>query len=171
MPKTLRQLMYSSVIMTFLGIATMNAAQAGCTDPAAPAVDWYRCYMDSRQFLNVDLTGARLREARFNRGSLAGSDMTLVDGRRAKFLHTDLSTAKFDKALLSEADFTNATLESASLKEADLRRARFFRANLKNTDFTGANLTGADLQKADLSGAIWIDGTHVCAENSIGQCN
>ena len=171
MPKTIRQLICLIGFISVFDIATTNAARAGCTDPAAPAVDWYRCYMDSRQFLNVDLTGARLREARFNRGSLAGSDMTLVDGRRAKFLHTDLSTTKFDKALLSEADFTNATLEGASLKEADLRRARFFRANLKGADFTGADLTGADLQKADLSGAIWIDGTYVCAENSVGQCN
>ena len=160
-----------TIFISVFDIATTTTARAGCTDPAAPTVDWYRCYMDSRQFLNVDLTGARLREARFNRGSLAGSNMTLVDGRRAKFLHTDLSDAKFDKALLSEADFTNATLEGASLKEADLRRARFFRANLKNANFTDANLTGADLQKADLSGAIWIDGTHICAENSIGQCN
>ncbi len=156
-----------------LGLQSLwiGRALAGCTDPAGPAVDWYRCYMDSRSFQNADLRGARLREARFNRGDLSGSDMTLIDGRRAKFLHTDLTGALFDRALLQGADFTNANLRGASLKEADLSRARFFRANLQEADFTGADLDRADLQKADLSGARWIDGEQICAPGSIGQCN
>lgn len=152
-------------------IAMPNSASAGCTDPARPAVDWYRCYMDSRSFKEVDLSGARLREARFNRGNLSGSDLTLVDGRRAKFIHTELVETKFDRALLREADFTNAILTGSSFKNADLSRTRFFRANLRDVDFTGAQLDGADFLKADLSGARWVDGTYLCSEGSIGQCN
>ncbi len=166
-----RALMLCSVIFVTTPLGGVSAAVAGCTDPATPAVDWYRCYMDSRSFEGVDLQGARLREARFNRGNLSGANLTLVDGRRAKFLHTELIETKFDRALLSGADFTNANLTGASFKGAELSRARFFRANLQEADFTDARLDRVDFQKADLSGARWVDGKTICAEGSIGQCN
>ena len=78
---------------------------------------------------------------------------------------------RFDDANLAQADLTKAALVGASLRNVDLTRARMFRANLSGADLTGARLQGADLLKANFSGATWIDGTTVCAEGSIGQCN
>ena len=174
MPNSLKSvclLIFGSTFIAAGSFAASGNALAGCTDPAGPAVDWYRCYMDSRSFTEVNLRGARLREARFNRADLSGSDLTLIDGRRAKFLNTDMKGTILDRALLQGADFTNANLSGASFKEADLSRARFFRTNLQEADFSGAVLNGVDFQKADLSGATWVDGSHICAQDSIGQCN
>ncbi len=143
---------------------------AACTDPARPEVDWNRCYHDGRNLGTVDLTGAKLRGARFNRANLEDSDLSKTDGRRAKFVSAVLTGVQFDNANLTEADFTKADLSGASFKDANLRSARLFRAILKDADFTGARLQAADLLNADLSGARWTDGETVCAEGSISQC-
>jgi uncharacterized protein YjbI with pentapeptide repeats len=134
-------------VLAFAGACLVSGpALAGCTDAAAPGVDWSRCYLDGKDLRNVDLTGAWLRSASFNRADLSDSNLSEVDGFRAKFV-------------------------SAMATNAHLRHARFFRANLRGADLTGARMRGADLLNADLSGATWTDGEKVCAEGSIGQCN
>lgn len=150
---------------------TMGSANAACTDTPAPGVNWQRCYLDNRNFKNVDLAGAILRGAFFAQSNLSGSNFTKIDGRRSKFVSASLNNGIFDRARLVGADFTNSDLMNSSFKEADLRRARFFRANLKGADFSKAILNNTDFLKANLSGAIWIDGKTVCSEGSIGQCN
>jgi uncharacterized protein YjbI with pentapeptide repeats len=147
------------------------AALAGCTDPPAPGVNWQRCVQDGLEFREVDLTGARLRGTSFFRADLTGSDLSEVNAFEAKFVNAMMAGVRLDRAKLSEADFTKADLSKASLVGADLRRARFFSAVLRGADLTDARLGGADLTRADLSGATWRDGTHVCAEGSIGRCN
>ncbi len=145
-------------------------AQAACADPPRPGVNWQRCYHDDRPFIDVDLTGANLREARMTWTDLSGANLSGIDARRAKFLNARLIGARLDGANLTEADFTSANLSGASLKDALLRGTRLFGANLRGADFTGARLERADLLNADMSGATWIDGKTVCAEGSISQC-
>ncbi|MCY4479983.1 MAG: pentapeptide repeat-containing protein [Rhodospirillales bacterium] len=149
----------------------LPAAQAACTDTPQPGVDWRRCLLDNRNFVDVDLAGATLREGFFARSDLTGADFSAVDGRRAKFTDAVLEDTSWAGARLIGTDFTKSDLSGASFEGADLRRARFFRADLRGVDFTGARLDGTDFLKADLSGAIWIDGNKVCAEGSSGQCN
>jgi uncharacterized protein YjbI with pentapeptide repeats len=159
-------------VLAFAGACLVSGpALAGCTDAAAPGVDWSRCYLDGKDLRNVDLTGAWLRSASFNRADLSDSNLSEVDGFRAKFVSAMATNARFDGARLEKADLTKADLSGASFADANLRHARFFRANLRGADLTGARMRGADLLNADLSGATWTDGEKVCAEGSIGQCN
>lgn len=152
-------------------LACIPAMAADCTQPAAPKVDWQRCYMDGRDLARHDLSGARLRETSFQRANLAGTLMSKADGYRARFISADMRAARLDEGLFSDADFTKADLSGASLARADIRRARFFHAILRGADLTGAKTQGAELITADLSGARWTDGQTICAEGSLGQCN
>jgi uncharacterized protein YjbI with pentapeptide repeats len=156
-------------VLAFAALAG-HPASAACTDPPRPNVNWERCYMEQRNFSASDLSGARLRDARFNRSNLDDSNLSAVDAHRAKFISASMSNIVFDNAHLTESDFTKADLHGASFARADLRRTRLFRANLRGANFFGARMTGADFLKADLSGATWVDGKTVCAEGSIGQC-
>jgi uncharacterized protein YjbI with pentapeptide repeats len=156
-----------------LGVALWLAATpalAACTDPAGPEVNWRRCYQDARNLVAVDLTGAQLRDATFQRSALDRATLAGADAYRAKFISATLTEAVFDGARLTESDFTSADLTGASLKDADLRNARFVGATMVGVDLSGARLGGAELRNADLSGATWVDGTRVCAEGSRGQC-
>ena len=148
-----------------------QSAQAACTDPARPEAEWQRCYFDERVFKDVDLTGANLRDTRFIRAKLTGSDLSKVSAHRARFISAQVNNVKFDGARLTEVDFTKTDLSNSSFRKANLRRARLIRANLRGADLTGARLKGADLLNADLSGATWTDGKTICAEGSLGQCN
>ena len=163
--------------VAFIGISFVlvmlsgNQASAGCADPAAPEVDWVRCYHDERDLSGVDLSGARLRDTHFTRADLSSANLSGADGFRTKFVSARLIKTKFDGARLTDSDFTKADLTGASLVKADLRRAKLYRAILRDADLTGAKLRGADLINADLSGALWTDGKTRCAKGSIGQCN
>jgi len=148
-----------------------TSAVAGCTDPASPGVNWRRCYHDGRDLGAVDLSGAQLRDATFQRSLLDGGILDGIDGFRAKFISASMTGVSLNGSRLFEADLTKADLTGASLRDADLRNAKLVNAILRDTDFTGARLAGADLRNADLSGAIWVDGTRICADGSIGQCN
>lgn len=159
------------VVVGFLITPPLGPVLAGCTDPAAPAVNWLRCYFDERDLRGTDLTDATLRDGRFARADLGGAKLVRVDARRAKFFTAALVDVDFNSARLAEADFTKANLTGASFRKADLRRAKLFRAILRDADFTEARMRGADLLDADLSGARWVDGKTICAEGSIGQCN
>lgn len=148
-----------------------QAALAGCTDPATPEVNWRRCFHDGRPLVGVDLTKAQLRDATFQRSDLTRANLTGADAYRAKFVSATLPQVVFDGARLIEADFTRADLTAASLRGADLRNAKLVGADLRGADLTGARLEGTDLRNANLSMAVWLDGTRVCAEGSVGQCN
>lgn len=159
-----------AVWVALLALAPVGRA-ADCTQPAEPKVDWQRCYVDEKDFPGHDLTGARLRETSFQRANLEKAILVTVDAYRARFISADMKGARLDGGIFAEADFTKADLTGASLKDTDLRRAKFFRASLRGADLTGAKTLGADFLNADLSGARWIDGSRICAEGSLGQCN
>ena len=174
-PETMVRL---AVMVAGIGVAGLLAtllpagpAQAACTDPPAPEVNWQRCILDGLELEGVDLSGARLRDGSFFRSKLSGSDLSGVNAFRAKFVNAELRETKLDGANLSEVDLTKADLRGASLKGADLRRARLFRADLSGADLTDARLRGADLTRAELSGATWTDGQRICAQGSRGRCN
>ena len=150
---------------------TPAIAQAACTDPPEPGVDWRRCLFDRQELNGVDLQKARLRDVSFFRAELIGSNLSGSDAFRAKFVNAIMTGVRFEAAKLSEADFTKADLRDASFVGSDMRRTRLNRANLRGADLTNARLEGADLTRADLSGATWTSGNKVCAEGSIGRCN
>jgi len=156
------------LLLTALTLA--GSAQAACTDPAAPAVNWRRCYMDGRDLKSAPLEGAMLREATFQRSDLTAARLAQADAYRAKFLSARMDGVVLDGARLIEADLTRAEMTGASLKEADLRNAKLVGAIMKGADLTGARLEGADLRNADLSGARWTDG-RICGDASLGQCH
>ena len=169
MKSTARSMLHAAVA-AFLLILTAGTASAACTDPPQPGVDWRQCNFDRYDLARIDLTGARLDNASFNRATLAGTDFSRLEGGRVRFLGADLKEAVFDAARLRGADFTEAKLENASFKGADLADARLVSANLRGVDLTGAKLRDANFFRADLSGATWIDGKRVCAEGSISFC-
>jgi uncharacterized protein YjbI with pentapeptide repeats len=158
-------------ILACVTVALAGPVLADCSDVPQPEVYWRRCLQDGQDLANVDLTGATLRDASFKRSDLSGAIMLGADARSAKFISTNLRDAVLDRANLVRADFTNAHLTGASLKQADLTLTKLFRANLTGADLTGARLDETDLLNAVLDGAIWIDGTTICAEGSIGRCH
>ena len=169
--KQKRETVVAAVLVGLALALAAPAVQAACTDTPKPGVDWLRCLLDNRQFVDVDLTGAVLREGFFARSDLTRANFSGVDGRRAKFTDTVLVETRWTGARLIGTDFTKSNLAGASFRDADLRRARFFRADLRGADFTGARLDGTDFLRADLGGALWVDGSTVCSESSNGQCN
>jgi uncharacterized protein YjbI with pentapeptide repeats len=145
-------------------------ALAECADVAAPGVYWRRCLQAGQDLRGVDLTGATLRDASFERSDLTDAILVEVDARRAKFISSVLRNARLDGANLVRADLTNADLTGASLVGVDLTSARMYSADLSRADLTGARLASTDLLKAILAGATWTDGKTLCAEDSVGQC-
>jgi uncharacterized protein YjbI with pentapeptide repeats len=155
-----------------LGLVTMapTPAQAACTDPPQPGVDWRQCNFDRFELSNINLTGAKLDRASFNRAVMQETKFADLDGARTRFINTDLRNTTFEGASLRYADFTEADLRGATLARSDLADARFVSADLRGADLTGARIRDADFFRANLSGATWVDGTRVCAENSISFC-
>lgn len=160
----------ASTIVIGACLAWSAQAFADCADPPQPGVDWRKCSMHHRAFVDADLTGAKLKGGRFTNVDFSRTNFSEVDGRRAKFIDTIARKAKFDGARLTGADFTKADLSEASFKNADLYGAQLQEAVLRGADLTGAKIDSADMSRADLSGARWIDGKTICAEGSIGQC-
>jgi uncharacterized protein YjbI with pentapeptide repeats len=166
MPRALPLLLVAAVLA-----AVGPAAQAACTDAAAPGVQWRRCLLDSSDLSGENLSGADLRDTGFKRVDLSGANLTRVQARRAKFVSSNLQNVDLSEADLVQADFTSADLSGAKLIGASLRSARLFQANLRGADLTRAVLDGADLLRTDFSGARWTDGTTICAEGSLGRCH
>jgi len=148
-----------------------ESAVAACTDPPGAEADWQRCNFDGFDWSEVNLAGARLREASFIRADLSGADLSEIEGHRVKFINTTMPGVSLRGARLFQADMTKADLTGADLSDTDLREARLFQAVLRDANLTGARIGNADFGFADLSGATWINGEHVCREGSIGRCN
>lgn len=159
------------VLALCVTIPVSTDAMAGCTDPAAPEVNWRRCYHDSRDLTGVDLSGAQLRDATFQRSHLDDGNLDGIDGFRAKFISATMTGVTLEGARLFEADLTKADLTGANLQDTDLRNAKLVNAILRGANLSGARLAGADLRNADLSGAMWVDGIRICADGSLGQCH
>ena len=153
--------------MLFMGV---GPAVAACTDPPGPGVDWRQCNYDRYELRGIDLSGANLDGASFNRSLMSETSFDRIDGGRVRFIDAELKNTSFSKARLRYADFTEADLQGASFTDADLANARLVSADLRGADLTGARIRDADFYRAELSGATWIDGTRVCAEGSLSFC-
>ena len=162
---------HSAAFAAILLALSAETALAACTEFPEPGVNWRRCYHDGRDLTGVNLEGAMLRDATFQRSAMKGANLSQVDGYRAKFVSTSMTGVRLDHARLIEADLTRADLTGASLVETDLRNAKLVNAILRDANLSGAKIEGTDFRNADLSGATWVDGSRKCAEQSIGQCN
>ena len=162
---------HSAAFAAVLLALSAQTALAACTEFPEPGVNWRRCYHDGRDLTGVNLEGAMLRDATFQRSVMKGANLSQVDGYRAKFVSTSMTGVRLDHARLIEADLTRADLTGASLVETDLRNAKLVNAILRDANLSGAKIQGTDFRNADLSGATWVDGSRKCAEQSIGQCN
>ena len=162
---------HSAAFAAILLALSAETALAACTEFPEPGVNWRRCYHDGRDLTGVNLEGAMLRDATFQRSAMKGANLSQVDGYRAKFVSTSMTGVRLDHARLIEADLTRADLTGASLVETDLRNAKMVNAILRDANLSGAKIEGTDFRNADLSGATWVDGSRKCAEQSIGQCN
>jgi uncharacterized protein YjbI with pentapeptide repeats len=91
----------------------------------------------------VNLSGAYLANADFERADLAGANLRL----------TDLSQAFLEGIQLGNADLQGANLENANLTGANLSGANLQGANLRGAVLSHSNLWGANLQDAQLEGA------------------
>ncbi len=158
------------VILVAANLSWIGEAVADCTEPPQPGVDWRRCTMHSREFIDSDLSGARLKDGRFTRANFSGSDLSKVDARRAKFIDAIAKKTNFEGARLAGADFTKADVSNANFKDADLYKVQFQGTVMRGADLTDANIARTNMTGADLSGVRWVDGETICAEGSIGQC-
>lgn len=153
-----------------LALFAAPPAWADCTDPPDPGVNWQGCNFNGLTLTELNLEGGRLREASFLRSDISGSNLSGIEGYKARFVNATVQNVDFTGAQLARADFTKADLTGANLSETDLRNARLYQTILRNADLSGAKIGGADLSNADLSGATWIDGERTCREGSIGRC-
>jgi len=127
----------------------------------------------------MDCTGKDLREVRWDRAQVSGSQFDGADLRGASLSGAQLENASFNDARLDQADlsdtrlincdFNNATLSGARLSHAQIVNADFMEADLSRADLSEANLINAELMDARLEGATWMDGRR-CRQGSMGAC-
>lgn len=121
----------------------------------------------------VDLSGARLQDAKLNGTSLQGASLdsarlqyaelfatklqgASLKGARlhgAKLNEANLQGASLNKARLQDVPLDSARLQGASLNEAELQGASLNLARLQGASLKGAKLQGASLEEANLQGA------------------
>lgn len=117
-----------------------------------------------------DLTTNILLGINFSSANLEGANLSgLTISNNTN--NANLSEVYLKSANLIQTTIKYADLNHAFLMESDLTEADLSYSDLTNADLTNANITDTVFTGADLSGATWIDGTTVCAQNSIGSCD
>jgi len=147
------------VAIPFLLPSGKKPEEPQCDAPAAPGVNWSNCRMEAHQYPNVDLAGAKLRNA----------NLTAAVLRAANLQQADLAYANLTLANLRGANLQQALLKGATLKRSDLTNANLQGADLSYADLSEVNLEGAQLGGAKLDHAIWAEGV-VCMPGSVGEC-
>ena len=101
----------------------------------------------------VDLSGAKLRDAHFGRADLSGASLRYCDLNFANFMGARLNGAELNNSGAGKANFTLAELRECSLAETGLMEATFTEATLDQANLRGANLRHATMNSARLPGA------------------
>ena len=115
-------------------------AVAATSAPGLSGVAYSQAMVESMNFANTDLRGAR---------------MVNLDLRGKEFRGVDAAGAMFSGSLLDGADFSGA----------DLRGADFSGACLQGSDLTGAKLAGANFTGADVAGTST---NHAATSSALG---
>lgn len=158
------------VIFVCVFLCDVSLVWGGCTDAARPEVNWRRCYHNGLSLVGIDIQGALLRDASFQRTDLSEANLMGVDGFRTKFISAILVGVQLQGARLIEADFTRAVLHGANFEGADLRFTKFVNSDLRGANFTNARFRRTDFRNARLDGVVWVDGRTICREGSVSRC-
>ena len=113
--------------------------------------DWSYTSHIGEDLRGVDLSGADLRRAVFDRADLEGADLSGADLRRASFKGANLMKASFDNADMRDAIFLKAKMnlsnfQGTKLDRADLRGIRGRYAIWRNANWWDASMND-DLRK------------------------
>lgn len=133
-----------------------STVHAACSDEPAAGVDWTSCvFPDGKNLSGLDL------------------QLAVMPGVWLRF--ANLTGTNLANAQLMGANFTGANLTGANLTAALMHDANFYAANFENAKLTGAamirtNIISANLKDAKLYRTTWIDGSKVCAPESVGAC-
>jgi len=109
--------------------------------------------LNSADLSNANLCKAIIHSADFSRANLRNADLSNVSLQEEGFVNANFSGADLSGANLRNADLSGADLSNADLSSANLRNANLERAILRNADLRGVHLEEAILYGADLSGA------------------
>jgi len=164
------------------GLVTKEA-HAGCSDTAAPGVEWNNCRkrnlimagfdFTGSSFKRTDLSASDLRNSNFEntnfekanlmRASLAGSkapnsNFTGITASRTDFSRGNYRNANFQKAEINRADFSSSDLENANMSKADLSRVNFQEANLKGVNLSFSNISRANFKDTSLDENFALEG-------------
>ena len=117
----MKRQVYALALLT----VSFSGAQAACSDPPSPKVNWANCRFFDANLAQKDLSGANLKYSTFNnaymmRTNLSGTTMA----------NTQLESARMGSANPTNADLTKADLENADLTEANLVGAKFWGADI-----------------------------------------
>ena len=124
-------------------------------------VDAWNKWRSKSAGVNIDLSGADLRQAFLSEVQLGGADLSGANLRvaalKSAFLRgANLKHAGLTGAILDGADLVEANLLEAKLGGASLRGANLRKVNLRNAKLYKADLTNAILDEADLSNSILV---------------
>ena len=104
---------------------------------------WNKWRIEEGLFVQIDLSGANLRDADLQYADLRDADLSHADLRDAMLMEAFLAKTDLRKARLIKAHLHIANFMEADLRNADLREARFHAANLSRANLSGANLSHA----------------------------
>lgn len=174
-PEQLADLPYAHLLQPHTGPLRRDARydtvhfEGGAYADAANGTTFLEC-----AFTGVELSGAKLRQARFNEVWVRGSRWVAVELAESEWqdtavVGTVLAGVAAYGAALRRVVFRQCKIESVNLRGAVLRDVVFEDCLLRDVDFGGARLTdvsvpgctleevrlgGAELKKVDLRGAV-----------------
>lgn len=129
-------------------------------------VEVWNDWRESNPQIIPRLSGADLKNGRFDRinlrkADLFESDLLMANLRNADLREANCGRARFVAAKMDGADlgggiFSRAVFSESTLVGATLDLAKFYGANLNSARITKASLCGANLSKANLTDA-WLN--------------
>ena len=101
----------------------------------------------------LDLKGADLVHGEFIDANLSGARLQVANLSNANIASTDLTGAYVNYTVLKDAKLTDVDLTDARFQGIDLSESRMFMVTMPRASLDWANLSGANLQEVNLSGA------------------